>query len=79
MVTEEGGEVLQAALSVIERQEKFDREKTGMPLTALEASAQHEELADLEHHLMKEAAQTGAMALRFLMNFEPLYYVKGQS
>lgn len=70
IVAEEGGEVLQAALSIVEYEEQV---ATKGHATAYDVTLDHNNLEKLEEDLIAEAAQTGAMALRFLMNYAPLY------
>jgi len=71
ILAEEAGEVLQAALNIIEAEEAVaDPSRRN---TAYEVTLQYNRLERMEESLIKEAAQTGAMALRFLLNYHPLY------
>ena len=69
IIVEEAGEVLQAALNIIETEEALvKRELAGYDVTLA-----YNGMARLEEQLQKEVAQTGAMAVRWLINRHPLY------
>jgi len=59
IISEEAGEVIQATLNMVEEAE---RHESGM------------NRPDLEMKVIKEVAQTGAMALRYLINYERKLY-----
>jgi len=66
VVAEEAGELLQAQLTLIEEDEKLANE---IPiLTANEYIERDNALQELNEQIVREAAQTGAMVVRFLMN-----------
>jgi len=69
IVAEEGGEVLKAGLGIIE----FEEQLAGIAHHGYEVTLDHNALASMEEELVKEAVQTAAMALRFLVNYRPLY------
>jgi hypothetical protein len=69
IMVEEAGEALQAALTIIEFEEKITREKK----TAYEVTLDYNRLEKLEEDLKAEVVSTAAMALRWLTNWQPLY------
>jgi hypothetical protein len=66
VVSEEASELLQAQLSLIEGDEALERDIPN--LTAEQYLERDKALEDLNQQIIIEAAQTGAMAIRFLMN-----------
>lgn len=75
VVSEEAGETLRTALTIIEQEETYIQKATvgGPPKDLYEITLDHNNLAKLEEDLEKEMAQVGAMALRWLMNSAPIY------
>ena len=69
VVAEEAGEALRGALNIIEAEEKL----MSTPSEGYEITLAHHRMEKLEEELMVEVAQTGAMALRWLLNRQPLY------
>lgn len=70
IVVEEAGEALREALNIIEFEEKLVRTTRSVPY---DVTLDHHALAMLEEELKKEITQTAAMALRWLINWNPLY------
>jgi hypothetical protein len=70
IVVEEAGELLQATLNLVEH-----REKPTMWGTASDYVSNHRQGHTLDQKIVHEAAQTAAMAIRFLQNYEYQYPV----
>ncbi len=76
IIAEEGGEVLRAALNIIEFEEKLSTRHRAPVTAGYEITLDYNTLAHMERELVKEVVQTGAMALRWLLNYAPLYTEK---
>jgi hypothetical protein len=73
IIAEEGGEVLRAALNIIEFEEHLVRGRAMPNADKYSITLDYNNLEHMEQELIKEVVQTGAMALRFLLNYRPLY------
>ncbi len=69
IVVEEAGEALRATLNLIELREHLVR----TPSEGYDATLAEHKMEAIEDEMVKEIAQTGAMAIRWLMNWVPLY------
>lgn len=72
VITEEAGEALKEALTIIETEEHLVRTCLP-PKDPYDITLTYNKMAKLEENLEKEVVQTAAMAIRWLMNRRPLY------
>jgi len=73
IVAEEAGEVLRAALNIVEFEEKIVGEIERYRDSKFDITLDYNCLERMEEELIAEVVQTGAMAMRFLLNYRPLY------